>query len=349
MLDKLWRQEETFAGFSNWSFCGISTLIVPSIGFTCTHHHMSVTPHSIGHHCDYLANGFETLLLFSWIERPHLRISLIMVIWWWLCGVYGWQKKDNSPWRPPSHSPLPDSPPSLILVATHCPIRSSLINLESHFENEIELAKAWPIKKSQLELKAQVEIFVQLPCHYLNEPLEQPTCATATVHLSWISRLDVWLALTSSWAVVAPAMQCQPVDTAPTTAASTPGSLLVCCSSSSSSDTSLSFQLLLYLYCQLRFLFLAFDDIKYRMFPLTMSSMRNTINKVCEHSSSRRAGFKLGLSGSAVTLAWFLRLSHNTHCQAVIHTQACPRHATDDASDMSEMMPPESRRTTLRC
>ena len=208
MLDKLWRQEETFAGFSNWSFCGISTLIVPSIGFTCTHHHMSVTPHSIGHHCDYLANGFETLLLFSWIERPHLRISLIMVIWWWLCGVYGWQKKDNSPWRPPSHSPLPDSPPSLILVATHCPIRSSLINLESHFENEIELAKAWPIKKSQLELKAQVEIFVQLPCHYLNEPLEQPTCATATVHLSWISRLDVWLALTSSWAVVAPAMQC---------------------------------------------------------------------------------------------------------------------------------------------
>ena len=153
MLDKLWRQEETFAGFSNWSFCGISTLIVPSIGFTCTHHHMSVTPHSIGHHCDYLANGFETLLLFSWIERPHLRVSLIMVIWWWLCGVYGWQKKDNSPWRPPSHSPLPDSPPSLILVATHCPIRSSLINLESHFENEIELAKAWPIKKSHLSLK----------------------------------------------------------------------------------------------------------------------------------------------------------------------------------------------------
>ena len=348
MLDKLWRQEETFAGFSNWSFCGISTLIVPSIGFTCTHHHMSVTPHSIGHHCDYLANGFETLLLFSWIERPHLRISLIMVIWWWLCGVYGWQKKDNSPWRPPSHSPLPDSPPSLILVATHCPIRSSLINLESHFENEIELAKAWPIKKSQLELEAQVEIFVQLPCHYLNEPLEQPTCAT--VHLSWISRLDVWLALTSSWAVVAPAMQCQPVDTAPTTAASTPGSLLVCCSSSSSSDTSLSFQLLLYLYCQLRFLFLAFDDIKYRMFPLTMSSMRNTINKVCEHSSSRRAGFKLGLSGSAVTLAWFLLLSHNTHCQAVIHTQACPRHAPDHVSDMSELMPQSrSRLTTLWC
>ena len=332
MLDKLWRQEETFAGFSNWSFCGISTLIVPSIGFTCTHHHMSVTPHSIGHHCDYLANGFETLLLFSWIERPHLRISLIMVIWWWLCGVYGWQKKDNSPWRPPSHSPLPDSPPSLILVATHCPIRSSLINLESHFENEIELAKAWPIKKSQLELKAQVEIFVQLPCHYLNEPLEQPTCAT--VHLSLISRLDVWLALTSSWAVVAPAMQCQPVDTAPTTAASTPGSLLVCCSSSSS-DTSLSFQLLLYLYCLLPGV-REYDDEKYRIFPLTISSMRNTINKVCEHWRSRRAGFKLGFSGSAVTLAWFLRLSHNTQSHTAklwyIH-----KHA------------PESRHTTLRC
>lgn len=181
MLDKLWRQEETFAGFSNWSFCGISTLIVPSIGFTCTHHHMSVTPHSIGHHCDYLANGFETLLLFSWIERPHLRISLIMVIWWWLCGVYGWQKKDNSPWRPPSHSPLPDSPPSLILVATHCPIRSSLINLESHFENEIELAKAWPIKKSQLEL---LELKLRFLCSCL-----------ATTWMSHLNSLPVLLLL----------------------------------------------------------------------------------------------------------------------------------------------------------
>ena len=180
MLDKLWRQEETFAGFSNWSFCGISTLIVPSIGFTCTHHHPC--PHQWHHILTlYLANGFETLLLFSWIERPHLRISLIMVIWWWLCGVYGWQKKDNSPWRPPSHSPLPDSPPSLILVATHCPIRSSLINLESHFENEIELAKAWPIKKSQLEL---LELKLRFLCSCL-----------ATTWMSHLNSLPVLLLL----------------------------------------------------------------------------------------------------------------------------------------------------------